>query len=396
MSLATELATSTALTPPADAGFSASRAPAAPAPHQQGQEPAPPAEVDERENTIDAENLRKALAEAEAEEAAAAAGGGQQPQRQPAAPQPQPAQQPVAGQEPAQPGPAFAKLRNENRALRERNAYLEGLAQSAQPGGAQQPAPQVQPQQPAQPSPEEAFAQTRARIQVELQTVEQRVMALADKLDNGEITNRQYVEQELLLRRDMTTLYLEDFAAYVKAQIAQALPAPAASLADEILLENQIKTLEARFPWSTVLTDEELHRLARIVEADYAGRGQPLVPGARKTYLVRQGVAELAQVFGPRWHPEIQVQQPQPDAQQPQPPSVAQPQPTRNQPAIPQPTRQDAVRGKMQLAAGHPPATNGAPASGMVGVTEADIDNMTMDEINALPPQTRQRLLYGR
>lgn len=393
MSLATELATNTALTPPVDAGFSAARVPATVAPHQQGQEPAPLAEGDDRDNTIDAENLRAALAEAEAEEAAGAAGR-PQPQRQPATQQAQP-QQPPAATETPQPGPAFAKLRNENRALRERAAYLEGLVKGAQPGGVQQPEPQAQPQSPAAPSMDEVFAQTRARIQAELATVEGRIMALADKLDNGELTNRQYVEQELLLRRDMQTLYLEDFAAWVKSQIPQ--PTPQVSLADEMLLENQIKSLEARFPWSTVLSDEELHRLARIVEADYAGRGQPLANGARKTYLVRQGVAELAQVFGPRWHPEIQVQQPQPEPQQPLPQnSVAPPaQPTRPQPT-PQATRNAAVRGKMELAAGHPPATNGAPASGMPGVTEGDIDNMTQEEIMALPPQTRNRLLYGR
>ena len=169
------------------------------------------------------------------------------------------------------------------------------------------------------------------------------------------------------------------------AVIGSQMPKQQISLTDADLLARQQADLEARHPWSKMLTTDELKHLANVATGEFAALGRPIVGGPADTLRLRQRVAQLADKFGPDWYPNA--------TQSPAAPAQAAPAPQ------PQPTaaqRGQAGAAKLALAANHPPQVNraGAPSTSDT-VTAAQVAQMSTEEIAALPAATRQRLLTG-
>lgn len=408
-SLATTLTDTTALTPAVPAAQPTTPVPQPVAPHQQPRGEPHPAPTEPE--SYDARKLREAREAAEAEDA-----GGNQPQAQPTPtpatppagpPQPQ-GQQPPAAPPAGAPNAAVVALRQANRKERDARLVAEGrIAELERQLDARQaePQPQQQPQQTAQQRRE----QHRQQVVFEVTQRQAEIVALAKQLDDGEITNEQFWQRANPLQQMILNYYAEDLGAFLNGKIAetaQPVRAPV-GLADAQLLAQQKANLETTHPWLNVLTDEEFDFLAKRALEDLQIAGVEVAPGAHGTFLLRQHVARLSDLYGPAWHPEVQ-QQPtgqgngaQPPAAPPtgQPSVAPQPGATPRGHVIQLPTSAQQAAAKMELAAQHPPANPGAPATGSEGVTEADIDAMSPRELEEFlrvaPEAVKHRFLYG-
>ena len=331
-------------------------------------DPDPPAPADEPIDAGKAE-LARLLREAEAEEAAAAAG---------TPPEPAPAAIPAA----AAPAPAPAadaaaimipKARldealTRNRHLEAAVLRMEGMIQAMQ-RGAPVPAP-AEPQQPAAPTLEQL-----------IQAEEGRIEEAATRFDAGEITMVEFKRVERDAGAKISSLREQALYEAISARI----PGQTLSMTDQLLLDRRTAALEAANPWLAVIgAGGRLDGLVALARAELAAIGEPIQgDGPMETLRLREKVAEMSGLYGPRWYPNAI----QPASAAPQ--SAAAPAPTARPSAPAAPANNPLAR-----VASHPPNINemGSTALGSNDPTEAQLEAMSTDEIAALPAAVRARL----
>jgi hypothetical protein len=317
--------------------------------------------------------LARLRAEAEAEEAA---GGGAPPDRASAAPQraAEPVPAPAAPAEPAAPI-MVPKARLDEALTRARAAEaaalrMEGMLQAVQRMPAAAPAAPAAPPAPT--------------LEQLIQAEEVRIEEAATRFDAGEIA---MVEFKRLERDAMAKIQgLREQALYeaVTARLPSGQPM---SMTDQIFLDRRTAELEAANPWvQVIIQGGRIEGLVTMARAELAALGEPIQGDSpMETLRLREKVAELSGLYGPRWFPQHQTPAAAPAApvRAPAAAPVARP----AAPAAP------AANALARVAA-HPPNINqmGSTALASNDPTDEQIAAMTTDEIGALPPTVRARL----
>jgi hypothetical protein len=329
----------------------------------------------------DASELAAALAAAQAEDVvadpAAVVPAADPP---PAAPPPAPA---APATPPAPQGQVMvpkARLDQEARARRTAEQladYRAAEIEALRNGAGTPPAPATAPQ---------GASTTPVSEQINARQAE--VLDAARKYDAGEITSEELVRTQQAADAAIAELR---FAAFQAPQQAAAQP----GIADQIVLQTQLQTLEAQHPYTRALDSRQAQLLANIARTEAAAAGQPYGSTAADTMNLRAHVAALSDLYGPRWGLTLP-----PGAQAPAAPQsrqqAQQPRPTGAQaPAMS--AEAQARLAAMDRAAGLPPDTAAIGAAGMTGddITEARIATMSDEEIGALPAAVRNRILSG-
>lgn len=255
-------------------------------------------------------------------------------------------------------------------------AYLQGVIATMQAQGQggtapAAPAPQPQAVQPAQqPDDVQTIAQHQASVE-----------DAAAKFDAGEITMTEFVKVQTEANNAIAAL----------REASMAAPRQTIGLADAEIMAAHQAQLEQQHPWALVLSVPELKLLAEYARGEAIALGKPIGSGPAETVRLRQAVAELSDLYGPRWYPERVQEVAGVAANQNQQGRPAQPQ-TPARPLSPQ--AQQGLR-KIALAQSHPPNINhaGSPGNTADVYSEDRIAAMTTDEIEALPPDIRRRYL---
>jgi hypothetical protein len=320
---------------------------------------------------VDPDDIELAAAR---EEAANEAKG--RTEQQPPAPSPPKADPPAPTK--AQPGPVpyerFSEVNKAAAALRDENIYLKGALTALQ-GKSSEPQPTATTA-PAKTDPNPQQQQTHAdRIAAE----QAALLAASERLDRGEIGYRDY--EQIRLKTDDNIAALRADA--MRAEIARTMPQQQVqSLADQHILNVHAKQIEDTFPYLGIITDAQLDLLRDLAFAEAQLQGRPIGTGPAETMRLRQMIAELSAVHGPRWHPVAKIT--------PVPAGGATQPPPRSQAA------QDRLT-KMGMAATMPPNTAAMGSTGPTGTefTEARIAEMSDEEIAALPATVRARIKGG-
>lgn len=212
------------------------------------------------------------------------------------------------------------------------------------------------------------------------------LLAATEAYDKAEITSRELEEKRLAYADLEMELRREEQGG------AEPVPPPT-SVSDQMIEESHITALERNYPYTTVLTDEQIAVLEQGAVAMMAAQGQPFTADPASRMRLRTAIARLSDTWGPQWHPSFV------------PPAGSKPSTTDLKPRADQPGGQPsgakpsgpaaARLSKLELAGTHPPDVGdmGSPASGSPLPTEAQIAQMSDDEIDALPPNVRARLL---
>lgn len=208
-------------------------------------------------------------------------------QEQEQAPEPEPAQaQP-------QPQPMIPKARLDEvlrqggelqqklEELSRHNAYLAGQLQVLG-----KPTAEQQPQTPVNPVLE----------------VKQRLFALGDKYDAGEMSMREFLEQRDALDQEL---------AQVQAEAARPTPE---QLNGDPIVATATARMEAENPWFASIPQFVIDRMLVGTAKDMlAERGIPVTQDARGTLILRQAVIDVAKMVGfDKQYGAAQQQQPQP------------------------------------------------------------------------------------
>jgi hypothetical protein len=266
-------------------------------------------------------------------------------------------------------------LAREQQTARERDeaiaaaAYWKAAADlSAKGGGAPAGAQMGQP--PANtPTPEQQIA-----------AIEKQITDLAEKFDNGDITLKAYKAEELKLGNQIQSLREQKILASVPKP--QQAPAPQA----DMRLDELTADLEGKHPYLAELSAPEFDQKWLFMQTEAAanlGADWAAMPaGPRKNLMLRQETARLSDIYGPIWTGK----QLQPAKQ---PGATSAPQPAGLSPAANQ------RLAKLTLAGNAPPdSTRIGQASTPAGqVSDAQVMQMTDEEIMALPPAERLRIL---
>jgi hypothetical protein len=216
-----------------------------------------------------------------------------------------------------------------------------------------------------------------------LQAEQTKIDEAATKFDAGEITMSDFVAVQRVAQNSIQSL--REQALYE----ALASRQPQMGMADELILTNRTAELEAANPWLGVIAKDgnRLQALADVARADLAARGEPIQGDSPlETLRLREATARLSNRYGPEWYPNLV---------QPAPAAAAPPgAPAPAAPAMP-PARPAPVANPVLRAAAHPPNINTMGTAGLASndPTEEQIENMSSDEIGALPAATRARLL---
>ena len=206
--------------------------------------------------------------------------------------------------------------------------------------------------------------------------------ALAAKFDDGEIN-----QVELEAERDR----IEDAVFAIRQEASKPAQEPAtkqpAQTADSLYLEERTQQIEAEHPYSALIeSDEDWNYLAKKAVESLASEGVVLPQGQldqRNQLLLRERIAVLTDTHGPTMT-GIPVDklankgESTTEGKEPDGPSEA----------------AEARRTKLAQAAGHPPDIADLGEAGSVDKdpTDAEIEQMSDEEIMALPPETRRRI----
>lgn len=330
-------------------------------------------------NDPDEVELREAKAAAEAEEATAAkpTDKTETPAATPAAPAATPAagtqEKPTDQQEqPQAASPMIPKARldevlGKNDELTRQLAFMAGQIEALKGSTAATPAATPTPTAP-QPS-----AQDR------LIAVGQKVDALAKKYDAGEISYAELKKQERDLANEEQTIREEILLA--KVQPPKQTQAP--QQANDLYLDQLTAKLEQEHPYVAELSDDDFDFVAKKAQGELEKDGVNL-QGAAGKYALRERIAVLSDTLGPVLTGKqlpLPGKTPAPAA-----PAVATPAPGLSAEA-------QARAAKLALAATMPP--NVSQMTGTTGevISESAIENMSDDDLAALPTATRHRFL---
>ena len=261
----------------------------------------------------------------------------------------------------------------------------------------------------------EAPAQEAARVAAEkafddrVTEQDQRLKQAGTDFDAGTINMSQFLEIQSDVQATKGTIesertsYLAQRSESAATQPTRNQPgstpdpkaAPAAphpdsySLADKLELDRQLDYLAQHHPYLGLMTDDQMLTLRGMVKGALEARGEILTPGAQGDYFLRAEIGKLSDYFGPQWYPQHAG-----TPAQPQPNGSIPPGHPPGQPAPLTPAAQ-ARLNKMQMANEMPPdPANFGSAAGAAGPvpTEAQIENMSEDDLMNLPPGTLDRL----
>lgn len=312
---------------------------------------------------------------------------GQDGQQQQTTYQPQPSEQGQQGDDQGQQQPIMVPKARLDEALskadqaHQQATYLKGQLDTlqqyygpAQQDGQQSGQSQQQSSQQQRPDPTARIEQERTRL-----------TEAADKYDAGEISLKEY-EQVRSQVDDTVWQVRREAEQQARSQESQQ-QAQQWSLADEQLLNQHLEKVAGEHPWIDQLAQPDFERLQKIAYAEADAEGQPITPGARGTMDLRERVARLADFYGPKWYPDAQ-----PAAASSQPSQQQQGQAASGPNLSPQ---AQARQDKNALADRLPPDPNqmGTSAQGSDLPSEQNIEQMTDDQIQALPPQIRAHYL---
>lgn len=267
------------------------------------------------------------------------------------------------GSQPMIPKARLDELIRERDEARLEAARLQGRLEAVQPvipptGQTQQPTP------PRQPTNEEKLADVHTRQD-----------ALAAKFDAGDITYSEMLKEQRALNA-------EEQAIREAQLLAKVTPAAAPQSGNDLYLEALTKQLEDAHPYVLAFTDKaHFNILVHEAKKSLADKGVQLADTPEGRYTLRKEIAELSDSWGPRFYPGYQVSGKQ-----------------QQQPAQPQLSPAAAARaGKLALQSTMPPDLSSVAPTGGTGqgggLTNAQIEAMTEDEILALPKATRDRIL---
>lgn len=315
-------------------------------------------------------------------------------------------EQPAAGQPPAapaeqQPRPQWvARTRYEQvwnmgqRAAQEAQ-YWRGVADAQKamlvqagvirqdgstPPGAPQP---TAPQAPADPA---------SQIQAE----QDKLLAAARQFDGGEITMEQFMAVQISASKQIAAI--QAAAAVPSTQIP---PAAQPSVADQMIQQQHLAKLQQAHPWVNNLTEAQMFTLRDMALSEAALSGAPIntseTATVADTMRLREGIARLSDIFGPRWNPGKVA-----------PPAPARPsgnnggpqgRPGSGNPGAPRGGASNGIAAKIALADQHPPNTAQSgytPPLNPGGLpTPEQIEAMSEEDWIALPPAVRHRLLHN-
>jgi hypothetical protein len=317
-------------------------------------------------------------AEREVAEADRQRGVQQQPPRAPSGPPP------AARPQATVPAPAVPPQRLREEAQRRRAAELE-VARLRGQVEALRGQQQAAGRQPAAAAPA-----AQPTIEQQISHHQANIAAAAARFDRGEMTLVDF--KALETRATDQILALRERNLF--DQMQRLMPKPVPGVADQALMQQQIAELEAAHPLVTHANDGELLFLKRLAMEEAAALGRPIATGPAGDMRLRKAVAELADTYMPRWYPNLRGSASQPAAAaQPQQQQQHQPPAQRQQPTRPSMN----LGAKVEAAARHPPnlATAGSAAEGPPSFSPDAINAMSEDEVMALPPQIRDRYLYG-
>ena len=211
-------------------------------------------------------------------------------------------------------------------------------------------------------------------LQEQRATLRDEKVELAKQYDAAELTAPEWQQKLNEVEDKLDALGLE----IVNQQQARQLPAPVANT--DLALEQQSAKLVGAHPVLTELSVDQLGELRPIAFRNLAAAGTPVTQDSAGTLRLRTAVAELAtRLYGK------DPSNPDPDSKEPPGPAGAEQQPT-------------AIEKKVALADSLPPDTTNLGTTqqgGVEGLTEARINAMTSEEIEALPASTREQIRDG-
>lgn len=273
------------------------------------------------------------------------------------------------------------------RAYQDQVAYLQGQIDALTRGQPSTDPGTAQPDQPAQTT-----APTTLEQQIEHLT--QRRLASAEKYDRGDITFLDHQKEAASIDADVLRI------AAAAAQPAQRqMSGP--QMVEELAVEQVQREFEAFSPWGYVYNDKQFAVVLGKADVSLEARGwTPQMPGYAAERL------KVAAYFAEKDGPDtFGITYEQADAYARQH-AVAGVYKGRRAPAAggspaggPAPTAKpmspqaQARAGKLDLAARMPPDFSGATTTPAAPLSEADINNMTDDQVAALPKEVRLRVL---
>ncbi|MER8967711.1 hypothetical protein NKI25_18650 [Mesorhizobium sp. M0808] len=316
---------------------------------------------------LDDLELQNAKAAAQAEEAKPAASPEPGKETPAAAAAPGAPAKPAAPQE--QPAPAvipkarFDEVLGKNDELVRQNAYLAGQVEALKVRGPAAPGPAATPAAPAQP----AAADRLIAVGTQIDT-------LAKRYDAGEISYAELKTQERALTNQEQAIREEILLAKVPKQTQQQ-PATA-----DLYLDQLTADLEAKHPYlAAIESDMDFDWLVNKAKESFAAERIELPKGPVGNLRLRERIAVLSDRYGPMLTGKT---------------LAATPAPAPATPAAPGLSPEAAARAaKIAMQGDMPP--NVASMTGSAGevISEASIENMSDDDLAALPIATRQRFL---
>lgn len=361
------------------------------------QSAAPAPGADEDPEDVDVIEWNQAKAAMQAEDEAAAAGTTDDTATEGTAPQGTASPQPAAGanadaqgQQPGQPPqsipyPRFVEVNQQAQENARAAAYWQGVAE-ARAAGVAAPTNGAGPQ-PQAPTPEQQIAAIRTEA-----------VALATRFDNGEITAAKWEAEKAALADREYAIREQVLTTRIRPQEAPRPQQP--QIHDVLYLDSLTAKLENDHPWVKVFDRlEEEHQVNLAAEWAYlreravdnlVSRKIDPSAGDRGKYELRKEIATLATQFGPSLVGALAKQHNIAVPGTAPAPAPAQGQPPQLSPAA------KARLAKHEQANGAPPdltALAGAGGTGTGEITDAQLEAMSDDDIAALPPGVRQRIL---
>lgn len=284
-------------------------------------------------------------------------------------------------QDPAAPAPMIPKARLDEvlqKAQEARDAalYWKGVAEARAAAG--QPQGQ-QPQQQAEQQPQ------APDFEAQIKAERDKVLDAARRYDEGEITYSELKQSEIAAEDTIATLRKQAEQQHTASQKPAYDPSDPKNwaLSDQQYLEQQERKLLAEHPNLGAMNETQVQALVRLAYQEAHAIGRPFGVGPAETARLREHIATLSDVYGPRWGVQVPTKPAIQGGQKPQQPQLS-------------PQAQARV-GKMALQTQLPPDTNGMGqgAAPNQQISDADIMRMSDEEIAALPPAMRNRLLGG-
>jgi Transcription termination and cleavage factor C-terminal len=209
--------------------------------------------------------------------------------------------------------------------------------------------------------------------------LEKQITDLAEKFDNGDITLKAFKAEELKLGNRIQSIR--------ERAILASVPKPqAAAPQADMRLDELTADLEAKHPYVAELSAPEFEQkwlfMSREAAANLGADWAAMPDGPRKNLMLRQETARLSDTYGPIWTGK----QLQPAKQPGTTPA--------QQPAGLTPAANQRLQ-KLTMAGNAPPDSTkiGQASTPAAQVSDAQVMQMTDEEIMALPPAERLRIL---